>query len=278
MIPLRRTRTNIWVEMCLGIAILVTVFPTMWLFWNSFKFSRDIVNPGNLTSFTLFNYGDLFTGTSSFGRLFINSMVLVVCTTLLCLVIGALAAYSLSKYRWPRTFTLTVLALVIFIQLIPTVALIPSYYVMLNDLHLYNTIAGLVLVNTVFNLPFAVFLLKVYFDTLPNELRDSALIDGCNGATAFWRVMLPLAAPAIGAVTILVAILAWNEFLMALSLTSTPDAQTVTVGIASYIQQYSVRYGDMSASAAIATIPIIILATFAHRFIVSGLTGGAIKG
>jgi multiple sugar transport system permease protein len=278
MTALRRGRTNLWIELVLATAIIATVFPTAWIFWNSFKFSREIVNPIHPLSFTLFNYGDLFAGTSEFGHLFVNSLVLVVCTTLLCLGIGSLAAYSLSKYRWPRAFTLIVLAFVVFIQLIPPVALVPSYYVILNNLHLYNTIAGLVVVNAVFDLPFALLLLKVYFDTLPNELRDSALVDGCSAAGAFRRIMLPLAAPGFGAATILVAILTWNEFLMALSLTSTPDAQTITVGIASFIQQYSVRYGDMSAAAALATIPIIILAIFAHRYIVSGLTRGAVKG
>jgi multiple sugar transport system permease protein len=175
-------------------------------------------------------------------------------------------------------FTVVVLGAALFIQLVPPVALVPSFYVVLNNLYLYNSVTGLVLVNTVFNLPFAIFLLKVYFDTIPDDLRDAALVDGARQSGVFWRVMLPLAAPGIGAVTILVGILTWNEFLMALSLTSTADAQTITVGIGSFVQQFSIRYGEMTAAAAVATIPLIIIAAVAHRYIVTGLTGGAIKG
>jgi multiple sugar transport system permease protein len=147
----------------------------------------------------------------------------------------------------------------------------------MNNLFLYDSVTALVLVNTVLNLPFAVFLLKVYFDSIPDELKEAALVDGCKDFGVFRRVMVPLAAPGIAAVTILVAILTWNEFLMALSLTATPNGQTITVGIARFVQEYSVRYGDMTAAATIATIPLIVLAIFAHRYIVTGLTGGAIK-
>jgi multiple sugar transport system permease protein len=251
--------------------------PIGWLFWSSLKYHRDIINLDNPTTFTLNNYMTIFSGSSRFPTLFLNSLGVVFFTTVLCVLIGSLAAYSLSKFRWPRTFTATILGASLFIQLVPPIALVPAYYVILNTFYLYNSVTGLILVNTVFNLPFAIFLLKVYFDSIPDDLKEAALVDGCKDAGVFWRVMLPLAAPGIGAVTILVGILAWNEFLMALSLTSTPDAQTITVGIGTYVQQYSVRYGEMTAAAAVATIPIVILAALAHRYIVTGLTGGAVK-
>lgn len=109
------------------------------------------------------------------------------------------------------------------------------------------------------------------------EGRDAALVDGCTGAMAFWRVMLPLAAPGVAAVTILVAVLTWNDFLMALSLTLTPNAQTITVGVANFMQNFSVQFGELTAASAIATVPLVILAALAHRYIVAGLTGGALK-
>ena len=264
-------------ELGLLIAIILTLMPIGWLFWSSLKYHRDIINLDNPTTFTLNNYMTIFSGSSRFPTLFLNSLGVVFFTTVLCVLIGSLAAYSLSKFRWPRTFTATILGASLFIQLVPPIALVPAYYVILNTFYLYNSVTGLILVNTVFNLPFAIFLLKVYFDSIPDDLKEAALVDGCKDAGVFWRVMLPLAAPGIGAVTILVGILAWNEFLMALSLTSTPDAQTITVGIGTYVQQYSVRYGEMTAAAAVATIPIVILAALAHRYIVTGLTGGAVK-
>ena len=267
----------VFTELGLLIAIILTLMPIGWLFWSSLKYHRDIINLDNPTTFTLNNYMTIFSGSSRFPTLFLNSLGVVFFTTVLCVVIGSLAAYSLSKFRWPRTFTATILGASLFIQLVPPIALVPAYYVILNTFYLYNSVTGLILVNTVFNLPFAIFLLKVYFDSIPDDLKEAALVDGCKDAGVFWRVMLPLAAPGIGAVTILVGILAWNEFLMALSLTSTPDAQTITVGIGTYVQQYSVRYGEMTAAAAVATIPIVILAALAHRYIVTGLTGGAVK-
>jgi ABC-type glycerol-3-phosphate transport system permease component len=265
-------------EIVLLVAMVLTLLPIVWVLVNSFKYVRDIINPGSWSAFTLLNYRGLFSGTSEFTRLFLNSLVLVFFATILCLAIGLLAAYSLSKFRWPWAFTAAVLGAILFIQLVPPVALVPAYYVILNNFYLYDSVTGLVLVNTALNLPFAVLLLKVYFDSIPDELRQAALVDGCKDFTAFRKIMVPLAAPGIAAVTILVAILTWNEFLMALSLTSTPNAQTITVGIGSYVQEYSVRYGDMTAAASIASIPLIVLAVFAHRYLVAGLTGGAIKG
>ena len=264
-------------ELGLLVVIVLTLVPIVWLVVTSFKYTRDIISLSNWFTFTLYNYQSLFSGNSAFIRLLLNSLGLVCFTTILCITLGAFAAYSLSKFRWPRAFTVAVLGVALFIQLVPPVALVPTYYIIMNNFFLYDSVTALVLVNTVLNLPFAVFLLKVYFDSIPDELKEAALVDGCKDFGVFRRVMVPLAAPGIAAVTILVSILTWNEFLMALSLTATPNGQTITVGIARFVQEYSVRYGDMTAAATIATIPLIVLAVFAHRYIVTGLTGGAIK-
>ncbi len=274
----QKPRASLAPDAALLIAILLTLVPVALLFYNAFRYSRDIINPGRLSAPTLYNFRELFSGFSDFPSLFFNSLVVVFFTTALCLVVGLLAAYSLSKFSWPATFVAALLGMVLFIQLVPPVALVPSFYVILNNFGLYDSKIGLILVNTVFNLPFAIFLLKVYFDGVSSELREATLVDGSGEAGAFLRIMLPLAAPGIAAVAILVAILTCNEFLMALSLTSTPNAQTITVGIATFIQPYQIRYGEMVAASAIASIPIIILALVAHRYIVAGLTGGAIKG
>lgn len=273
-----KTRSWPLSDLALAVAIVATLVPTALLFYNAFRYSRDIINPGRLSAPTLYNVRALFEGFTDFPRLLANSMLVVVFATAFSIVIGLLSAYSLSKYSWPRSFTTIVLGLAFFVQLVPPVALVPSFYIILNNAGLYDTRLGLILVNTVFNLPFAIFLLKVYFDGVPTELREAALVDGAGEVAAFWRVMIPLAAPGIAAVAILVGILTWNEFLMALSLTSTPDAQTITVGIATFIQPYQIRYGEMTAASAIASVPIILLAVVAHRFIVAGLTGGALKG
>lgn len=272
---LKRQTVSLSAELMLLAAVVLTLLPIGWLVWSSLKLAKDITNLDGIAVPTLANYGSLLG--SRFPAMIANSLGVVIFTTVLCVAVGSLAAYSLSRFRWPMPVTVAVLGTALLVQLVPPAALVPSYYRLLSTLGMVDTIVGLVLVNTVFNLPFAVFLLKVYFDGVSNDLRDAALVDGCTGGGAFWRVMLPLAAPGVAAVTILVAVLSWNDFLMALSLTLTPESQTVTVGIANYMQDYSIQYGEMTASATVATVPLVVLAAVAHRYIVTGLTGGALK-
>jgi ABC-type glycerol-3-phosphate transport system permease component len=274
---LKGRATSFSVELALLVAVALTLLPILWLVWSSLKLDKDIANLDGIAAPTLANYESVLGSGSAFPGLIFNSLAVVVFTTILCVAVGSLAAYSLSRFRWPRSLTVALLGASLLVQLVPQAALVPAYYQLLSGLGLLDSIAGLVLVNTVFNLPFAVFLLKVYFDSVPNDLKDIALVDGCTGGGAFWRVMLPLAAPGVAAVTILVSVLTWNDFLMALSLTLTPNAQTVPVGIANFMQNFSVQFGDLTAAATIATVPLVILAAVAHRYIVAGLTGGALK-
>jgi ABC-type glycerol-3-phosphate transport system permease component len=266
-------------ELLLLVGMLFTLAPIVYLVWNSLRYTRDLLSGENLDQLTLHNFDTLFSSSGlGYGTLLVNSVAVVTGTVILCVTIGALGAYSLSKYQWPRGVTIAVLGASLFLQLVPPVALVPAFYVILTELSLFNTVTGLILVNTAFNLPFALFLLKVYFDSVPDDLRDAALLDGASDAVAFRRVVLPLAAPGVAAVAILVAILTWNEFLMALSLTSSPDAQTLPVGISTFIGDFAIQYGNLSAAAVVATVPMILFAALAHRRIVSGLTAGAVKG
>lgn len=272
-------KTRIVLGAILALACTASLAPIVWLIYNSFKHDRGIIDPTSLDSFTLQNYIGLFADPSSeFVRLLINSLILVTGTTLLCMTIASLAAYSLSKYRWPRRVTGSLLGGALFVQFLPPIALVPSYYSILNRFYLYDSVAGLILINTVLQLPFALLLMKVYFDAVPNDMRDAAFMDGASHFRVFWHIFLPITKSGAAAASIFVAILTWNEFLMALSLTNSPNAQTVTVGIAGFVQQYSIRYGDMAAAAGVATIPLVLLVALAHRHIVAGLTSGAIKG
>jgi multiple sugar transport system permease protein len=148
----------------------------------------------------------------------------------------------------------------------------------MNALGLLGTVAGLTLLNTLFNLPFAVLLMKSYFDQISGDLREAALVDGASEAQAFMRVMVPLVRPGLAAVGIYTAIMAWNEFLMALTMTSGGTSSPLTVGIASLVQPFEVTWGQMAAAGVLVSIPILILAVIANRQIVSGLTAGAVKG
>lgn len=274
--PVRRlTRaTNEFVLLC---ACIVVIAPIAWMAYTAFRFQRDIISRGLGGSLTLLNFHELFGVGSYFGQELVNSVEIVIGTTVLCLAISCLSGYSLSKLGWSRKLTLTVLVIVGLLQLIPPMTLIPGLYVTLSQFGVLGSISGLILLNTVFNLPFAAVLMKIYFDGLPGELREAALVDGASEFAAFWRVNLPLVKPGVAAVGIFVAIQAWNEFLMGLTLTTGGPNAPVTVGIANLVQPYSVQFGQMAAAGVIAAFPIIVLAILANRAIVAGLTRGSVK-
>lgn len=271
------TRARPLTEVLLLVACLIVIAPVIWMVYTAFRFQRDIVAPGFTGSLTLYNFQQLFGFGSYFGSELINSVEIVVGTTIISLAIGCLSGYSLSKLGWSKKVTISLLAVVGLIQLIPPMTLIPGLYITLSQLGVLGSIPGLILLNTVFNLPFAALLMKVYFDGVPSELREAALVDGSSEFTTFWRVNLPLVRPGVGAVGIFVAIQAWNEFLMGLTLTTGGPHAPITVGIANLMQPYSVEFGQMAAAGVITALPIIALAVLANRAIVAGLTGGAVK-
>lgn len=275
-VPMRRA-TRVSTEFILFCACIVVVAPIAWMAYTAFRYQRDIISRGLGGSLTLLNFHSLFGVGSYFGQELVNSAEIVVGTTVLCLAISCLSGYSLSKLGWSRKLTVTVLVVVGLLQLIPPMTLIPGLYVTLSQLGVLGGVTGLILLNTVFNLPFAAVLMKLYFDGLPGELREAALVDGSSEFMAFWRVQLPLVRPGIAAVGIFVAIQAWNEFLMGLTLTSGGPTSPVTVGIANLVQPYSVQFGQMAAAGLIAAGPIILLAIVANRAIVAGLTRGGVK-
>ena len=228
-------------------------------------------------SFWLGNFRTLADPSQSFDRQIWNSVSITAGTVVLTLGIGAGSGYSLSKLKPPKWATTTVFILASFLPIVPPITLVPGLYLTLTNLNLLGSITGLILINSVFNLPFAILMIKSYFDQIPDELREAALVDGASERRIFFSVLLPLARPGFGAVGIYVAIMAWNEFLMGLIMTTGGKAAPLTVGIASLVQDYEITFGQMSAAGFVAAIPIILLTAVASRQIVSGLTAGAVK-
>jgi ABC-type glycerol-3-phosphate transport system permease component len=275
----RGTRTGRWVVGTLLVgAVVTTVIPLLWLMQIAFQRPRAIISPGWVFEFSMANFQEIFGPREVYGSQVVNSVVLVLASTAITLVIAAFAAYSLSQLRWSRGVVVLVLTTAALLQVIPPMTLVPGLFVTLQTLSLNGTLTGLILLNTVFNLPFAIILIKVYFDTLPGELRESAAIDGASEFATFRRIMLPLAAPGIASVAIYTAIQVWNEFLFGLVFTTGGREAPITVGIATLIQPQEILFGPMAAVGAVTAVPIIILAIIANRQIVAGLTGGAVKG
>jgi ABC-type glycerol-3-phosphate transport system permease component len=273
------TRRVHWgTETVLGVALLVVLAPIAWMLVLAFQTNRAIVSPGWQLDLSPANITALLDPSQPYVRQFINSIIIVIGTVVLCLLLGGLAGYSLSRLNWSRQTVLVLLALTGLIPIIPPMALVPGLYLTLNDLGVLGTVAGLVLLNTMVNLPFATILMKVYFDRVPLDLREAALVDGASEWRVFFRVMLPLAAPGAAAVAIYTAIMAWNEFLFGLTMTSGGTTAPITVGIASLVQPYEIAWGQMAAAGTLTAIPIIVIAILASRQIVSGLTRGATKG
>jgi multiple sugar transport system permease protein len=259
-------------------ALAGTVVPVAWLLLIAFQRPRAIISPGWNFEFSLANFEAIFGPRQVYGAQVVNSVVLVVAATAITLLIASLAAYSLSQLQWSRRIVNLTLGGAALLQVIPPITLVPGLFVPLQELHLIGTLWGLILLNTVFNLPFAVILIKVYFDTLPGELRESAALDGASELQTFARIMLPLAAPGIASVAIFTAVQVWNEFLFGLVFTTGGSEAPITVGIATLIQPQEIKFGPMAAVGAVTAIPIIVLAIVANRQIVAGLTRGAVKG
>jgi multiple sugar transport system permease protein len=259
-------------------AMVIAVVPLLWMILIAFQTPRRIIAPGWAAEPSLLNFQALFGTGNFYGQQVMNSLIIVVVATAVCLVISSLAGYSLSQLGWSRRTTLAMLGGAAILQLIPPMTLVPGLYVVLSQLGLMGGLPGLIVVNVVFNLPFATIMIKFYFDTLPVEIRESAVVDGAGDFAVFSRIMLPLASPGVAAVGIYTAIQVWNEFLMGLVFTSGGDQAPITVGIASLIQPQEIKFGPMAAVGTVTAVPIILLAVIANRQIVAGLTRGAVKG
>lgn len=264
----------------MAVILVVALFPVYWVTLNSFKDPRDIVARVPkfwITNPTLGSYVSLWDEPFlKFGQLTVNSLVVSLGSTLLAVVIAVFAALALARLRFPGRQQLGMA--MFFAYLVPASMLFIPLYVMMASFKLHDTRLGLTLVYSTFSVPFCIWMLRGYFQTVPVELEECAMIDGCTRVGAWVRIVLPLAAPGITASAIFAFTLAWNEFLYAYVLTESARSQTMPIGLASFINLDVYRWGQLSAGAVVMAIPAVILYFLGQRFIVSGLTGGAVKG
>jgi multiple sugar transport system permease protein len=261
----------------LGLAVVLVVGPFAWILMSSFKYQIAIYTGAWIFEPTLSNYREvLFSRRSDFLANIQNSILVASISTALVLAIGTLAAYSLHRFRWAWWLQQSLLGWTLIFHAIPVITLLGPWYIAFRQLGLYDTQAALVLTHVTINLPMTIWLMMAFFREIPHELEEAALVDGCDPVQAFWRVSLPLAVPGLIAAGVLAFIFSWNEFAIALSLTSRETA-TVPVAIALFAQQYEVLHGQMAAASIVSTIPALLLMFFGQRFVVQGLTMGAVK-
>ena len=261
----------------LALALAVVLGPFLWIFVASFKTPIDILAGTFPFTPTLDNYADvLFSRRSDFLAGVRNSLVVATSSTLIVLVVGTLAAYSLHRFAWARWVTLGVLGWTLAFHMIPVLTLVGPWYLAFKSLGLYDTQSALILTHVSMNLPMTVWLMMSFFKDIPPEIEQAALVDGCHPLAAFWRVVLPLVVPGLIAAGVLAFVFSWNEFSIALNLVSQTNA-TVPVVVAKFAQDYEIQHGQMAAASILATIPALVLMVFGQRFIVQGLTMGSVK-
>jgi multiple sugar transport system permease protein len=264
-----------------ALVVLVVVYslaPYVWTVFTSLKTERELYQfPVTYAPRrpTINNYVQVFI-QNPFGRFLLNSAVVSVTSTLICLLMAALAAYAFARLTFPRSQVLLVAILIV--AMIPLITVIVPLYILVRNLGLLNTYWGLMAPYITYSLPVAIFILSAFFREIPRELEEAALLDGCTRLNTLWRVIAPLSAPGLITAGIIVFIQTWNEFLVALTLTSTPAVRTITVGIALYRGEFAFPWGVISAAVILATIPIVTLILLGQRLIVRGLTAGAVKG
>jgi multiple sugar transport system permease protein len=224
---------------------------------------------------TLTNYVAIFAGYPLL-RFIANSAVVAALASLGATGLGALAGFALAKlgvrHRGP------VLAGVVAISMLPPIAIVSPLFLAINAIGLRDTLTALVISYVGFSLPLAVWLMTNFFRSLPDEIYIAARVDGCTAPGAFWKVMLPLAAPGLAATGLLVFVSAWNEFLFALTFTSSPASRTIPVAIALFPGLHEVPWGEIAAASVVATLPLVLLAVLFQRRVADGLTAGAVKG
>ena len=264
--------------LALAVALLVALFPFWWMLVTSLKEPKDIFAGVSLLPQhpTTANYTRLFDAYHM-GSFLVNSLVVVSVSVAASLVIGTLAAYALARFTLPFGLNGSALVIAMLVRSLPAILLVIPLYITLAKHGLLNTRLGLILIYGGLNTSFVIWMMQSFFAEIPRDIEEAAMVDGDSRLRALRRVVLPLAAPGIAATAIFSVIATYNDFLLALTLTSTPAAQTVPVGVSTLIGKIQIEWGPMAAAGVIGALPIMIFAILVQRHFVRGLTLGAVK-
>lgn len=267
-----------WMLLFLGLAIVLIVdFPILTVALNSFRTTESIISSHSIvpSNPTLANYLYINTRTS-FWTFLVNSGIVALSSTLLGTVLASLAGFAMSRFR-ARILGPYNQGLLI-VQMFPLILAIIPLFIFFRSLNMVNNFMPVILVYTVTQLPFATWMLRSYFDSIPRELDEAAKVDGCSPLRIFLQIILPLAVPGIVAVAIFSFLFSYNEFFISSVFLRDDSRMTMPVGIQSFMQQYSTDWGSLMASATLAMVPTLILFLFIQKYMMSGATAGAVKG
>ncbi|MGI9862269.1 carbohydrate ABC transporter permease [Moorella naiadis] len=280
---IRRRFSLLWsslLALVLGLTVLWTLFPIYWMLSTSLKENLDVFKlPPDLWPLhpTLINYFNLSNGITPIWTFFINSVITSLGTVVIAVALATFAGYALSRLRF--RFRKSILIGVLVTQMFPLVVLLIPLYLFYVRSHLLNTYFGLILAYTSFTLPFGIWMIKGFVDTVPVEIEEAAMVDGCTRLQAMRQVVFPLIIPGVVATAVFAFLDAWNNLLFPLTLVNDVTMKTLPPGmILAFGGEFKHDWGGMMAASTIVTIPVIIGFVLIQRYLVEGLTGGAVKG
>jgi raffinose/stachyose/melibiose transport system permease protein len=261
----------------LAIAIIISIGPLLWVFASSFRTNIEILSSDFTYSngFAFRNYARAFD-LAPISQFYVNSIIVAILSTVINLIIAALAAYVLSRFQFRGRESIRILLSLGL--LIPSAALMIPLYITIGEVGLYDNIWGLILAYAGFGIPISLYILNSYFMTIPKELEESAYMDGSNFVRTFTLIILPLATPALATAAVLQFLLSWNEFQIALILTADNDTRTLPIALLYFKTQMASDLGAMMAAITVVTLPSILLFVALQKQVVAGLVSGAVKG
>ena len=267
------------------ILLVAVLFPIAWMVSTSFKNHHDLFEtpprwiPRNPTAAA---YQRIFisragAGGVNFLTYFKNSLIVCGATVIFCILLAIFSGYALSRFH--RRGRKSIFTSILITQMFPLPMFLITFYIMFMRLKLLNSYTGLIIAYTSFSLPFCIWMIKGFFDKIPLELEEAALIDGCSRMSALWRVVIPLVSPGVVAIGIFAFLSAWDEFMFSLTLMSQDAMRTLPPGIVlSFVGEFDVRWEDMMAASVVATLPVLIVFLILQKYLVEGLTAGDVKG
>ncbi|MNM15959.1 Trehalose transport system permease protein SugB [compost metagenome] len=276
----RNRKDNVWIFIMYGVAALFLVlfiFPYLYMLLSSFKPSNEVIS----TSPTFFpkalsieNYIQL-TQNMGIGRFFLNSIVAATVGTLICLILGSMASYAISRTAASKLSGFF-LVLVLCLKMIPMSSIAVPIYALIQKFGLYDYLPALVVVYAAVNMPFVLWMMISFFKAIPVDMDEAASIDGASPIVSFRKVILPITIPGMISTGIFTFLLAWNDFLLALLMTSS-SAKTVPVALSEFLTAYNLDLGPMTAAATLFSFPVIVISFFLQRYLVSGMLAGSVK-
>ncbi len=262
----------------LTLFLIGALFPFYWMLVTSLKDRQEIYS-GKLTlwpkNLTFANYIDTFQN-SNFPQYFMNSFIVSISSSILVLFVSILGGYSMARYsfRGKKLFLISFLAT----QMIPVMVILVPLFITFSQIHLLNKLPSLIITYTAMNIPFCLLTMSSFFQRIPVSLEEAALIDGCNKFQTMTKIILPIMRPGIVATLVFAFTGAWNDLFFGVMFTNSESTKTVPVGLSSFVQKFDINWGQMSAAGILSLIPVVIMFAFAQKYIVSGLTEGAVKG